>query len=65
MQLLPSVEMPQGRPGGPGRGGHRMEVGGPLPPWVLDRLCKVLQESQDGQFTACAESSLTAADVYD
>ena len=49
MQLLPSVET-QTAPGAVGPGGHRMEVRGLLPPWVLDRLLAVLRDSQDGQY---------------
>lgn len=52
VQLLPTVEVQSGAAASPsgGRGGHRMELQGLLPPWVLDRLCAVLQDSQQGQF---------------
>ena len=28
------------------RGAHKIELRGMLPPWVLDRLCHVLEEAQ-------------------
>ena len=31
------------------RGTHKVELRGLLPPWVLDRLCHVLEEAQQSQ----------------
>ncbi len=59
LQLLPPVEVQQRDAAGTGsgRGGHRMELRGLLPPWVLDRMCAVLQDSQEGQFQVCAPAA--------
>ena len=62
LQLLPSVEVQQRDSTASvsgGRGGHRMELQGLLPPWVLDRLFTVLQDSQHGQFQVWTEIVIT------
>lgn len=46
-QMLP--HMGSRRDGERKRGGHKFELKGLLPPWVLDRLCHVLEEAQAGQ----------------
>lgn len=47
--------------GGAGRQ-HRLELAGPAPAWVVDRLASVLAASQDGSFTmACDPHPLAAA----
>ncbi|EIE24517.1 hypothetical protein COCSUDRAFT_61947 [Coccomyxa subellipsoidea C-169] len=54
-QLLPSVDT-QTAAGAACQGGHRMEVRGLMPPWVLDRLYAVLCDSQDGQYRALLDT---------
>jgi hypothetical protein len=50
------MDVPQQQQQGGARGGHRMELRGLLPPWVLQRLCRVLADTQEGQFQVCRPS---------
>ncbi|CAL5222421.1 g4783 [Coccomyxa viridis] len=38
------------------RGAHKLELRGVLPPWVLDRLCHVLEEAQQSQLQVVLET---------
>jgi hypothetical protein len=47
LQMLPHVGAC--REGDRKKGEYKMELRGVLPPWILDRLCCVLEEAQQGQ----------------
>lgn len=43
------------------RGEHKMELRGVLTPWVLDRLCHVLEDAQQGQLQVSLLSAMLSS----
>ena len=59
LQMLPHIG--GRREGDRKRGEHKMELRGVLTPWVLDRLCHVLEDAQQGQLQVSLLSTMLSS----